>query len=110
MYCTFAKESVTKPVPFVLQIVIAGVFPRRVSHILEVVHEGMVVKSINGNADVKEFRKLLQNETRVRLSHGQIVLMTARKLSFFRSLFSAVFHYFRNEQNESKTVKPHVVD
>jgi hypothetical protein len=33
----------------------------------QVVHEGMVVKSINGNADVKEFRKLLQNETRVEL-------------------------------------------
>ena len=33
----------------------------------QAVYDGMVVKSINGNADVKEFRKLLAAETKVEL-------------------------------------------
>jgi hypothetical protein len=33
----------------------------------QVVHEGMVVKAINGNQDVKEFRKLIAAETKVEL-------------------------------------------
>ena len=40
---------------------------RQEGNLEQVVHEGMVVKSINGNADVKDFRKLLEAETKVEL-------------------------------------------
>ena len=40
---------------------------REEGNLEQVVHEGMVVKSINGNADAKDFRKLLATETAVEL-------------------------------------------
>jgi hypothetical protein len=69
----FGLELHADDSPLVSRIVLDGAVDaqnqklRQEGKLEQVVHEGMVVKSINGNADVKEFRKLLQNETRVEL-------------------------------------------
>jgi len=70
---SFGLELHADDSPLVSRIVLDGAVDaqnqklRQEGKLEQVVHEGMVVKSINGNADVKDFRKLLAAETKVDL-------------------------------------------
>jgi hypothetical protein len=70
---SFGLELHADDSPLVSRIVLDGTVDvqnqslRSGGQLEKVVHEGMVLKAVNGNADVKEFRKLLAAEKEVKL-------------------------------------------